>query len=287
MIPKKQIETFLLWFQNLGVMFFDIHIRKPKTPGEDYKQGHWQWLRQNEKVTAGYIQQTLVPWIRYENAHGSDIYFRPHKNNDHAVIFLDDVPYGDAMKIAKKYTACIVETSKNNTQIWLEINRPVDKLSRKSIQVSLKNKGFSDPASISGDHLGRLCGMKSQKHNTWVNLVSATRGQPYKPTIENGNTIQISPLMQYENKADYNNKNLLTAPQFNNKWGACALIKSSGKDTSQSGKEFGWVLGMLRKGYDYSTIADKLLHEVLKRNKKYPQIYVKRTINNAINLMSK
>jgi hypothetical protein len=287
MNPKKQIETFLGWFNDLGVTSFDIHIRKPDTPGEDYKLGNWKWLTQNEKITADYILKTLLPWIRYENAHGSDIYFRPHKNENYAVVFLDDVSMSNAMKIAKKYTACIVETSQKNTQIWLGINRSCDTFERKMIQISLKNKGFSDPGSISGDHLGRLCGVKSQKHNTWVNLVTISRVQPYIPDYDNENTIPISPLNLCKKKIYTKNNNLGIAPQLTNNGGECASFKSESFDSSQSGKEFGWVLGMLRKGYDYNTVADKLYAVANKRNKKSPEIYVKRTLNNARKLLEK
>jgi hypothetical protein len=65
-----------------------------------------------------------------KNAHGSDIYFRPHGNTNHAVVFLDDVSVDNALKVAKKYTACVVETSPRNTQIWLGINKPCNKLAR-------------------------------------------------------------------------------------------------------------------------------------------------------------
>mgnify|MGYP003565115946 CR=1 FL=1 len=62
-----------------------------------------------------------------------------------------------------------------------------------------------------------------------------------------------------------------------NKWGECASLKSESIDSSQSGKEFGWVIGILQKGYDYNTYADKLYAVATKRNKKNPEIYVKRT----------
>jgi len=192
MKPIEQIHEFLNWFFLQGVHAFDIHIRKPKTPNEDYKTGNWIWLTHNENITLKYIQNKMLSWIKYENSNGADIYFRPYKDGVHPVIFLDDIPINNALKIAKKYTACIIETSLNNTQVWLSTNNPLDKSSRKAAQILLKDKGYSDPGSISGDHLGRLCGVKSHKHGSWVNLIQTSTVKPYLPDLKKSQSY-ISP----------------------------------------------------------------------------------------------
>jgi hypothetical protein len=109
MAPLTQIKTFLAWFYNQAVESFDIHLKIPKRPGEDYKTGDWIWLTHHEGVSAMDITQRLMGWIRQKNANGGDIYFRPHKNGRHKVIFLDDIPIHKARAILKKYGACVIE----------------------------------------------------------------------------------------------------------------------------------------------------------------------------------
>ena len=195
MIPIDQINLFLSWFYRLNVDTFDIHIRKPKGVKEDYNTGNWVWIINNENIRADYIRTKLLPLIKYENANGSDIYFRPSKNDKHCVIFLDDVPIDNDHKVAKKYTACVVETSSKNTQIWLATSKRFHKNDRKSAQIFLKEKGYTDPGSISGDHLGRLCGLKSLKHKTRVNLIKTSVVKPYCPVIDQSWT-QFSPPLR-------------------------------------------------------------------------------------------
>jgi len=285
MKPMDQIQKFLKWFSHQGVNAFDIHIRKPMNPNEDYKTGKWIWLNQNENVSAEYIQNRLLPWIKYENSKGSDIYFRPYKDGIHAVIFLDDVPIDKALKVAKKYTSCVVETSCNNTQIWLAIDNPLDKNDRKLAQKFLKNKGFTDSGSISGDHLGRLCGVKSQKHSSWVNLIKTSIIKPYSPTIENDEIHLFPPT---ESITSVNNTERMNKQRIENKIGGqCALkVLSPGNDTSASGKEFGWVLGMLRNGIDHVRVKEKFLYEANKRKKVNAEKYVEYTLQKAIYIIN-
>jgi len=284
MKPMDQIQTFLKWFTHQGVNAFDIHVRKPKSLNENYKTGEWVWLNYNENVSADYIKNKLIMWIKYENARGSDIYFRPYRNDKHAVIFLDDVPCDKALKVAKKYTACVVETSCNNTQVWLAIDKPLDKNDRKLAQRFLRDKGYTDSGSISGDHLGRLCGVKSQKHVSWVNLVKTSIVKPYSPIIENNETDIFPPT---ESITSVYNAVKMNKQKIENKIGGlCALkVLSFRNDTSASGKEFGWILGMLRAGIDNATVKEKLLHTSVVRNKLNADKYVEYTLKKASNIL--
>ena len=68
--------------------------------------------------------------------------------------------------------------------------------------------------------------------------------------------------------------------------GQCALkIISVGNDTSASGKEYGWVLGMLRNGIDHVRIKEKLLYVATKRKKGNADKYVEYTLQKAINIL--
>lgn len=259
MRPLNQIRTFLSWFHRQDVRSFDIHVRTPETGGEDYKKGNWIWLTHHEDVDYNNFIK-LIPWIKHKNANRSDIYFRPHKDGVHKVIFLDDVPTAKAKTVLNKYGSCVTETHPGNTQIWLKTNESLDRDQRKQAQIILKDLGYSDPGSVAGSHLGRLCGVISQKHKCWVNLVGTSDNKPWSPNLE---TIQ----------------NLSPSRVF------CASNKKSGRicvDTSDSGREWGWVLGMLRNGMDKSQVTEKLIEAAMARNKRNAVKYAHYTIRKAV-----
>lgn len=262
MNPIDQVRTFLLWFSRQGVDCFDIHIRSPQTPGEDYKTGKWTWLTQHEDVSADRISSRLMGWLRYKNAKGSDIFFRPHKKGYHPVIFLDDIPSDTAQTICKKYGSCVIETHPGNTQIWLKVDKKLSTEQRKQAQIQIKNLGLTDPGSISGDHLGRLCGFQSQKRKCWVNLVATSQRPPFSP-------------------------NLKTAPSLPPSGGFCASknIHTGLHDTSNSGREWGWVLGMLRAGLSPDKVTDKLIMSAQKRGKANAVKYANHTVQKAFSLI--
>ena len=262
MKPIDQVRTFLLWFSRQGVDCFDIHIRSPRTPGEDYKTGKWIWLTQHEAVSAKQIISRLMGWLRYKNAKGSDVFFRPHKNGCHQVIFLDDIPSDMAQTICKKYGSCVIETHPGNTQIWLKVDQKLSVEQRKQAQVQIKDLGLSDPGSVSGDHLGRLCGFQSQKRNCWVNLVSTSQRPPWSPNLE-------------------------SSPSLPPSGGFCASknTPTSHYDTTDSGREWGWVMGMLRAGLRPDSVTEKLIAAAQKRGKPNAMKYAKYTVQKALYLI--
>jgi hypothetical protein len=276
MNPLYQIKAFLAWFLDQGVNAFDLHVRRPKGPNEDYDTDNWVWVTHNENIGAEYIQAKLLPWIKYENVKGSDIFFRPHKDAAHPVIFLDDITVGNAFKVAQKYTACVVETSTKNTQVWLATDKRLHKRYRKTAQKVLRDKGYSDPGSISGDHLGRLCGVKSQKHKTWVNLIRTSVVKPYIPGIDFS-----SPPADSQESPCGNNAKVPSNSVGVNYRGFCAS-KSAGYDKSASGQEWGWVLGMLKNNMEPNNIEKMLSIAASDRGKKNAAKYASYTVKKAI-----
>jgi len=257
MRPLEQIQVFINWFCQRGVNDFDIHVRIPKTQNEDYKNGEWVWLTHHECVTFEYIKSKLLGWIKHQNLNGSDIFFRPHKDGEHNVIFLDDVPTSKAKTILKKYGACVIETHPGNTQVWLKVESPLNKEQRKQAQLILKDLGFTDPGSIAGDHLGRLCGLKSQKRKCWVNFVGQSNLKPWIPNIKSASL----PFRVF-----------------------CASknIRSYSKDISDSGKEWGWTMGMIRNGIKHDIVLEKLINAAERRGKQNAVKYAIYTVNKAI-----
>ncbi len=259
MKPFDQIRTFLAWFCRLGVDTFDIHVRMPRTSNEDYKNGDWIWLTNHEDVTCSHIISKLLGWLRLKNANGSDVFFRPHKDGRHNVIFLDDIATNRARAVLRKYGGCAIETHPGNTQVWLKVDRKLTSPQRKQAQIILKDLGFTDPGSVSGDHLGRICGFMSQKRKCWVNLVDTSDTKPWSPNM------MVSPSLP--------------------PGGACASKTDCSdhcRDTSDSGREWGWVLGMLRAGISPGIVTEKLVEAAKKRGKSTAVRYARYTVQKAV-----
>ena len=259
MKPVEQIRTFLGWFCRQGVNAFDIHVRMPRTPDEDYKNGNWIWLTNHEDVTFNHIISRLMGWLRRTNANGSDVFFRPHKHGRHNVIFLDDIETNRARAVLRKYGGCAIETHPGNTQVWLKVDRKLTAPQRKQAQTILRDLGFTDPGSVSGDHLGRICGFMSQKRKCWVNLVDTSDTKPWSPNIR---------------------ASACLPPR-----GSCASKKycpDHFRDTSDSGREWGWVMGMLRFGMNPGIVTEKLTEAAKRRGKNNAVRYARYTVQKAV-----
>ena len=181
--PSVQQDTFFRWFAQIGIHHFDIQLRVPETSDHGEEQ-NWKWLRPSKRMSTGEFFLKFSGWVKYMNSIGSDIFIRPHGEDSQSVMFLDDLPVNKAYKVANKYSACVVRTSPNYTQVWLATDRKLSKAERKSAQTHLKGLDYSDPGSTSGDHLGRICGVRSQKRGCWVNLLHASSGTKYSPPKE-------------------------------------------------------------------------------------------------------
>jgi RepB DNA-primase from phage plasmid len=254
----KQLRRQIHWFCSNGIHHVDLAIRVPKQPGIDYRSPDWSW-RMHRNIVTDEIQKSWQAWIRHMNATGSDIYIRPHGEGSFAFLFLDDLPLEKARRVATKYASCIVETSPGNTQVWLLTTACLSKGERAQAQQHLRDLGCTDPGSVSGDHFGRLCGLKSQKRQCWVNLSTISSARRYDVVLTK------------------------SPPSFPLPEGGrrCASSLSS----SQSERDFGWVCGRLRAGHQVEQILLDLERKATERGKKNPKQYAQRTVINALRLI--
>ena len=263
--PRQQQEAFFQWFAKMGIHSFDIQVREPiSKPG--ISPIEWRWLRPTLGISVGDYFLKYSSWAKFKNSKGGDIYIRPHGESKHGVIFLDDLSLDKAIQVSKKYATCVVCTSENNTQVWLATEKELSKLERKAVQSWMRSVGYTDPGSVSGDHLGRLCGVRSQKRNCWVNLTTTTYGQRYAPDV-------MSPLSSPLGEA-------------------CASHSSGvgtrvqGQPPSPSENEFGWVMGALRHGVPIMKIINQLTDRAKRRGKRLPDHYAERTVMHAYRLLN-
>jgi len=262
--PIQQQERFFHWFAKMGIYRFDLQLRVP-SPDPESTTDSWQWLRPSLDISVGEVFLKYSKWIRFMNSKGADVYIRPHGEADHRTVFLDDLSLEKALQVSEKYAACVVCTSENNTQVWLATDKKLSKVERKSVQSWMRNVGYTDPGSVSGDHLGRLCGVRSQKRKCWVNLTTTTFGERYSPKIE-------QPLSSPMGEA--------CVSPFPFREGVV-----SGKRQSPSEHEFGWALGALKHGIPMINVINRLTALAKNRGKRQPELYANRTVMGAYRVL--
>lgn len=119
----------------------------------------------NREYTAEEIIKA-VPWLKRMNAQGNDIYIRPARDEQSALVLLDDLePITlEEMQEQGLAPAAIIETSHRNCQAWVKLGKETltDAL-RAEIAKKLAKDWGADPASAESRHYGRLAGFTNRK----------------------------------------------------------------------------------------------------------------------------
>lgn len=253
----NQTDILLKWFFAHQASAVDIHVRSPKVVGADYKSDDWIWITRHEALSLEKAMH-LLSWCRSKNCNGSDIFIRPHRHDQQPILFLDDLTIKDARMVSRKYQSIIIETSPGNTQVWLALSRSLNENERKLAQQFIASRGLTDKGSISGDHLGRLCGYKSQKRNFWVKYICQSYTELYSP--------------------------ILATPSTFPHGGAC--VKNISGTPSMSERDFSWVLSNFRKGICATKLTELLTISASQRGKPAPAKYASRTVRRAMQILT-
>lgn len=219
------------------------------------------------------LQTNALPlgWMRAENVRRAEVYIRPARHYEWPLVFLDDVPTPMARAVARKYDALLVKTSSaGGCHVWLTCSRPLDELGRYRAQRWLAGQIDSDLGSVSGEHLGRLAGFKNWKRaGIWVNVLnSSLQGRPWLPVLPESSHTSGHP----------DSSRATDDPH---------LSRSSDRDCSDSGREWGWVCGALEAGLDPASVEQRLAERAKERRGKDLDRYVQATLSNALRHISK
>jgi len=251
MKAAEHTETMIRWWRRAGVERADLAARRAT--------GAMIWHYDLS------LDALPLAWARAQNVQHAEIYIRPARGYGWPLVFLDDVPVATALRVARRYGAMVVQTSPaGGCHIWLLCDRPLDETCRKQAQRWLAAKLGADPGSISGEHLGRLAGFKNWKRaGCWVNVLAAKQsGCLWDSTIALGRARIESALT--------------AAPMSNHGSG------SMGRDTSPSGREWGWVCSMLEAGEDSHSVYFKLVQKARHRRGDDAERYARRTVEKAL-----
>lgn len=243
MNAMDQTMLMLRWWWAFGIEVADLAVRR--TSGEMC----WHLAVATNRLPLG--------WARAENVRGADVYVRPDRSRAWPLVFLDDVPLPVARRVVRKYGALAIETSSTGgCHLWLPTARALGEEERKAAQRWLASRVGADPASTSGEHLGRLAGFKNWKRGgTWVNVVAAHRGRPWAPPAN------------------------LTAVEQPPPSAAATTMRNT--DTSASAREWGWVCGRLETGSSPALVYEELVEAARHRRGKDAARYARHTVTRA------
>lgn len=142
----------------MGCEVYEIGLFKPHTADSD--------PREPEMLPRTWDRATLlksVPWLRYQNSQGRNIYIRPR--GEHHLSMVDDLT-ADAVKRMKAegYTpALVVETSPGNFQAWLNHGQILPQRLSTLAARALAERFGGDKGAADWRHFGRLAGFTNRK----------------------------------------------------------------------------------------------------------------------------
>ncbi|MBL8237275.1 MAG: RepB family DNA primase [Bryobacterales bacterium] len=142
----------------MGCEVYEIGLFKPHTSDSD--------PREPEMLPRTWDRATLiksVPWLRYQNSQGRNIYIRP--KGEHHLSMVDDLT-ADAIKRmnAEGYSpSLVVETSPGNFQAWLNHGRILPPRLSTLAARALAERFGGDKGAADWRHFGRLAGFTNRK----------------------------------------------------------------------------------------------------------------------------
>lgn len=245
---RGEMRNCLDWFERHGVTMWNLSALTAPADGRSRTMIGDKRSRDRREVGK------TVEWAYHRNEHGADIYLRPATGPDWSAIFLDDIPLAKALAFPRKNAAMVIETSKDNCQIWIATCRPLTISDRAVVQRSLAAWAGGDAASVSGDHFGRAPGFINHKpgRNSFVARVLASSDlEPLDPSPY----LPLSPSPAGVGRG-------ASRP-------ARAVGLGAGRDHTESGREFRWVCDRLRlaisAGRDLAAECNFLITELAER----------------------
>jgi len=202
----------------------------------------------------------LRPWLRHENAHGSNIWIRPAAA-EHPLVMLDDLPTATGAAVVRKYRALAVETSPGNAQVWIVCSRALTREERQDVARSLCRRVGSDPGAISEPRWGRLAGYRQRKPGK----------EGFMTTIIGAAALD-RPLLDPA-------PHLETAPSSPPAGGG-AVVAYQGVDESR--REFAFACHALRRGMSPDEVQAAIAAHVAATGRRKSRDYAARTVASAL-----
>ena len=253
MRAREHTAAMLHFYQHHRIETLDLAVRRA--------QGAMIWHHQQP------LHRLPLAWLRAENLQRSECYLRPARHQPWPIVFLDDLPPARALRLAHRYAALVVQTSSTGgCHLWLVLTHALDQRQRYLVQRWLIPRLKADPGSVSGEHLGRLAGMRNWKRQgCWVNVLNPYPGP--KPAWDPTPALRESSASP--SPADRPDSTLNTRD-------------SPTRDTSPSAREWGWVCGALQAGVPPDIVYQKLVQRASLRRGRDAERYARYTLRRAL-----
>lgn len=212
-----------------------------------------------------------------------NIYIRSARRFPASIAFQDDLTRTEAVEFAGNYNHLIVETSPNNTQVWVQTDKTLNEDERFIVQSCIQKKIGGDVGSTSGEHYGRLAGFKNHKRGgCWVNILQ------YRL---DGNPMPVSDMLVSQP----------SQPSAPNPVSSASPLPKGGRvlesvdneieleagDSQESHKEFKYACMSLEHGMGEEKIINNIAKRALMRGKRRTESAARRyaeiTVENAKN----
>lgn len=256
MKASDHTERMLGWWARIGIDRADLAVRRA--------DGTMLWQRDID------LEELPLSWARAENVRRGEVFIRPARGRNWPVIFLDDVEVGVSKDVARKYAALVVRSSaEGGCHVWLRCSSSLCESDRREAQIWVAKRVGADPASVSGEHLGRFAGFKNWKRDgEWVNVLEASIDRP-----------DWNPSAAFDDGVGW--------PVQVEKDVASGCVQNQDRrlanvDRSESGKEWGWVMGALEAGMDPESVRARLAERARKRRGKDADRYARHTVARAM-----
>ncbi len=127
-------------------------LRRDAEPSKQMRR--FEWTRERVLQSIG--------WLKRENALGREILFRPAETR---YALVDDVKQSGvrALREAGHEPAAIIETSRDNLQVWVKLPHVIAAEERTEIGRELAREAGGDKGSVAWDKLGKLPGFTNRK----------------------------------------------------------------------------------------------------------------------------
>lgn len=244
MRARDHSDSMLSSWLRMGVHVADLAVRR--------SNGVMIWHRGCD------VRSLPLSWARAENASRADVYIRPARGQSWPVVLLDDVPLPVAARIARKYSSLLVQTSHDGgCHVWLQCDRVLTEAERGIAQRWLASRVGADPASTSGEHLGRVAGFRNWKRGgNWVNVLPSPVAVP-----------QWNPQ--------------LAMTEASRERRRATVERRAGLDMSASGREWGWTCRLLEGGVAPHEAYRSLVEHARDRRGRDAERYARRTVLSA------
>lgn len=256
MHAQEQTERMLAWWHDAGIDHADLAVARAG--------GAMVWHRHVP------LADLPLSWARAENVRRGEVYIRPARGCRWPLLFLDDVSLRMTHRVIRSYSALAVQTSQEGgCHVWVRSQQLLDEAQRAEAQRWLVARTGADPASVSGEHLGRLAGFKNWKRGgPWVNVIALS--PPQLPAWDAAPALgALRPLPA---------PTLHQSPTHS----TAAAAPAQGRDASPSGREWAWTCCMLESGIHPDQILVALVQHATPRRGSDASRYARLTLRRAL-----